>query len=309
MRYIALTFAAVLVASCAPSVQRLGEARFEPTESGAQFRMADGVSLPYRVWPADGPAKAIIVAVHGFNDYSNAFESAGAYWSDIGITTYAYDQRGFGESPQPGVWTDRETLGSDLASALKLTRSKHQDLPVFVLGASMGAAVVIDTFNGSEPQMESPEGIVLVSPAVWHGGFMGPFYRSLLWISAHTFPGSTATGSSFDRQASDNIEMLRAFSRDPLVIKETRVDAVYGLIGLMRQAYMSADRLPAPLLALYGERDEIVPLKSLRELQSRLPEHRNIWYPDGYHMLLRDLQAEKVWQDIANWIDVTLSKD
>ena len=25
-------------------------------------------------------------------------------------------------------------------------------------------------------------------------------------------------------------------------------------------------------------------------------------YPDGWHMLLRDLQRERVWEDIAAWI-------
>ncbi len=44
-------------------------ARF--TDSG--FIAADGVSLPLRKWLPQGEVKAVILALHGFNDYSNAF--------------------------------------------------------------------------------------------------------------------------------------------------------------------------------------------------------------------------------------------
>ena len=31
--------------------------------------------------------------------------------------------------------------------------------------------------------------------------------------------------------------------------------------------------------------------------------NRTALYTGGYHMLLRDLKAERVWRDIAAWID------
>ena len=63
---------------------------------------ADGAELPMRIWlpPNQQKPKAVILAVHGFNDYSNAFDMPGRWWAKHGIATYAYDQRGFGAYPE-----------------------------------------------------------------------------------------------------------------------------------------------------------------------------------------------------------------
>src|SRR3546814_13687678 len=70
--------------------------------------------LPYAtLFRADGPPAAIILALHGFNDYSRSFEAPAAYWADRGIATYAYDQRGFGQTPHRGLWPGAARLIAD----------------------------------------------------------------------------------------------------------------------------------------------------------------------------------------------------
>jgi alpha-beta hydrolase superfamily lysophospholipase len=99
--------------------------------------------------------------------------------------------------------------------------------------------------------------------------------------------------------------MLRAFGADPLVIKETRVDALWGVTNLMDRAAAAAPRLPPPALLLYGEKDQIIPkaafCAALRELP-REPGLRLVLYPEGWHMLTRDLQGRQVMEDIAAWL-------
>ena len=53
---------------------------------------------------------------------------------------------------------------------------------------------------------------------------------------------------------------------------------------------------------LLGAKDEIVPDGAARRVFARLTGPRRvIEYPEGWHLLLRDLQAERVWRDIADW--------
>jgi acylglycerol lipase len=103
---------------------------------------------------------------------------------------------------------------------------------------------------------------------------------------------------------SDNIAMLRALARDPLVIKTTRVDTIKGLVDLMDMALAAAPRLHQKLLVLYGGRDEIIPPEPLGLMIEALPPggRRVAWYRDGYHMLLRDLDAPLVLRDIESWV-------
>jgi alpha-beta hydrolase superfamily lysophospholipase len=135
-----------------------------------------------------------------------------------------------------------------------------------------------------------------------------PLYqRFLLSLTAHTIPWIKVTGGSLEITPSDNIEMLRELGKDPLVLKETRIDVLYGLSNLMDKAYDSAEQLTGRLLLLYGEKDEIIPRQPVLSFYQRLPmqsqvQQQMIIYEEGYHMLLRDLQAEVVLDDIVEWL-------
>jgi acylglycerol lipase len=269
----------------------------------------DGARLPLRVWMPKGELTAVVLALHGFNDYSNAFEGPAQALAWRGIATYAYDQRGFGEAPLRGQWPGRWQLAADLATASQLVRARHPGVPLYLLGESMGGAVVTVAVTG-ETGTPRPvaDGIILSAPAVWGWQTMGPLERGALAVSMRVLPSLTITGEGIIKvQPSDNIEMLRALTRDPLVIKATRVDTIYGLVDLMSAAFEAGPRLDLPLLYLYGERDEIVPKKPTRLMIEHLPAasrgaQRVAWYANGYHMLLRDLESAVVVGDIASWI-------
>ena len=103
----------------------------------------DGTQLPLRRWDADGKPRAVIVALHGMSDYSNAFDMPGKVWAKLGITTLAYDQRGFGRSDNPGIWAGADAMRADLNDAVAAARARYPGVPVFALGESMGGAVVL----------------------------------------------------------------------------------------------------------------------------------------------------------------------
>ena len=299
----AVIAAALLVlGACAPRIEAAGPAIMPPLLAADHLRAADGARLPLRVWPVDGEPRAVIVALHGFNDYSNAFEAPAAVWAGHGITTYAYDQRGFGETAHRGLWPGIETMIDDLRTTLGLVRAAHPGVPLFVVGESMGGAAAMVMMAG--PERPAIDGMVLVAPAVWGWQSMNAFYRVGLWLSAHTVPWKAVTGRGLGIRPSDNREMLIALAKDPVTIKHTRIDAIYGLVNLMDAAFDAAPRMSAvPTLVLYGEHDDLIPREPTYAMLKRLAApHRVAIYPTGYHMLLRDLDAAMVLGDVAAWI-------
>ncbi|MCP4330519.1 MAG: alpha/beta hydrolase [Alphaproteobacteria bacterium] len=290
------------VVACAPRVQPPGPVVRAPALETDRIVAHDNISLPLRAWLPDQPPTAVFVALHGFNDYSNAFTAPAAYWRDNGIATYAYDQRGFGGTVYRGQWAGADVMARDLTDAVALVRARHPAVPVYLLGVSMGGAVAMHAATGDTPP--DVDGMVLVAPAVWGRSTMPLHYRVALWLGAHSLPWATVTGRGLGIKPSDNIEMLRALSADPMVIKETRVDAIDGLVDLMDEALAAADRVDLPVLVLYGENDQIVPKAPTRAMLERLPAANSTIaiYDGGYHMLLRDLQAEIVHRDVAAWV-------
>jgi alpha-beta hydrolase superfamily lysophospholipase len=304
----------VLLSACAPQFTPPHSPPLaEPQLKATSFVSFDGTELDLRTWlPPDGidGPKCIFIAVHGFNDYSNFIKNSALYFNTRGIVVYAYDQRGFGNTPVRGRWSSTEVMGRDLETLVQLVGQKYPDLPVFLLGHSMGSAVVIQAMAGeNHPDVA---GAILVAPAVWARSTM-PFYQTgALWLVAHTIPWYTVTGKSLKRQACSNTEVLRELGRDPLVIKETRFDTIYGLQDLMDAAYAGAENYSLRTLVLYGRHDEIIPQEPVLDVFRRFPaesagQKEMILYEDGYHMLLRDLQAENVRHDIVAWINDALT--
>jgi len=268
--------------------------------------MDDGYVLPIRVWrPPNGVTiRAVVLGVHGLNDYSRAFETVGPYLATHGIVTFAYDQRGFGNTQGAGVWHGATRLAADVRTIAGLLRTAYPDLPLYAIGQSMGGAVLLRALQPSPPDIE---GMVLVAPAVWDRGSMPLLQRMSLWLAAHTFPAETVTGSFLRISPSDNDAMLRSLHDDPLMIKATRIDVLYGTAQLMDQAQADATKLSMPALILYGQHDQIIPKQPICDMLKKLPRGaqrhwRMVYYPDGYHMLTRDLDRETVLADIAAWL-------
>lgn len=307
----------VLLAACAPRLQTIGPDVDPPSFSGTAIHTADGTDLPVRAWlPKDSsghvkPIKGVIVALHGFNDYSRGMAIPGSGLARRGYAVYAYDQRGFGQTPERGIWAGEDRMIADLRLALDLLRETYPDKPLFILGESMGAAVaMVAAANG--PPLPA-DGLILVSPATWGWQTISPFYRQVVEFSAHTVPWMTVLLTGVSVQASDNSAALRALGRDPLVIKATRVDAAYGLVNLMTSAYDAVSKLcdvargMPRCLIVYGGREDVLNKGSVSMTLDRLPklpanEMRLALYRTGHHLLLRDLDSQTVFDDIAAWL-------
>ena len=294
--------AAAAITGCAPTRQTIGRHSTAPRLADGHFITSDGVRLPYLAWLPQGQPKAVVLAVHGMNEHSRAFAMPATNWRAVGIATYAYDQRGFGGAPQRGIWPGRGVLVQDLKVMARLVQARHPGSPIYLLGVSMGGAVVLAAIGGAEPLPAA--GAILVAPAVWGRKTMPALYPPVLWLAAHMVPWIKITSDDISRVPSDNTEMLRDLSRDPRVIKATRVDAIYGVVGLMDSALTAAATARAPILLLYGEKDRIIPRKPTLAMLKRLPEtHRRVaLYREGWHMLLRDLQRAVVHRDVVAWI-------
>lgn len=138
-----LVLLVVALGACTPMKQAYRRATHQPYLTDEVLVAGDGHTLPMRHWqPEERAPEAIIIALHGFNDYSNAFAAPGEYLSRHGIAVYAYDQRGFGKTPQHGIWAGQENLTQDVEQMVRAVADLHPRIPIFLLGESMGGAVV-----------------------------------------------------------------------------------------------------------------------------------------------------------------------
>lgn len=300
MKKLCTLFLCILLISCTPQVleflPRTGEAKLQSDA----LLTSDGKKLALSKWEAEDP-KAVIIGLHGYNDYSRTYELFGEHMKHKGVHVLCFDFRGFGRNPSPGIWAGEENLVEDTKDMIDAVAAEYKDLPIYLIGSSMGGAIAIETLHQYEDL--KIDGLILNAPAVWGGETFNPIPKAILWMFAHTIPDKTFTGEDLDVLPTDNIDVLRQMATDEYVIKASRVDSVYGLTRLMDHAYNHKEIvLNYPTLLLYGEKDEVVPAIPILHLAHLLPENQTHIYANGYHMLLRDRQRQNVYDDIYHWM-------
>ena len=308
-KFLALVFLSVLLLASSAAADKTIPAH-QLTSSLTHFNGADGSRLAARVWNNAKP-QHVVLGVHGFNDYSKSFERLAQHLvAETQATVYAYDQRGFGANPKPGVWPGSQVLIEDLRHIAAQLRERYPDLPLTVIGESMGGAVLL--IAASEKPGITADQLILKAPAVWGAQSM-PFYQRLsLYAMNLIAPEMSFTGrglSSLGIRPTDDPEVSRDLNRDPLVIKATRVSSLAGLTELMGRAQKLTNLPPQRTLLLYGLSDRIIPqrpvcdwLTNLNSAASVALKTDVVIYKEGWHMLTRQLSARETLEDIARWI-------
>lgn len=278
-----------------------------PALEARTLLMDDGVHLPLTRWsPANGEPWAVIVALHGMNDSRASFRFAGPWWAEHGIETWAVDQRGFGQAPGRGVWAGETRMIEDVRTAVRLARARYPHAVVAVVGESMGGSVAAAAAGSDRPP--AADRTVLLSPGVWGWSAQGVLNSTALQLAARAMGDRAVEAPEWairDHPASDNRLELFRNGRDPDSLLSTRFDALYGLVDLMQSATDRLGRVHGPTLLMYGGHDNVIekgPMRRALEQAGSSLNLRTAFYPDGWHILDRDLQAETVYRDVEAFL-------
>jgi acylglycerol lipase len=292
--------------ACAPTEIPAGPTVRDPELQPDAFLTADGWRLPVRHWPASkNRARGVVLAVHGFGDYSAAFEQPAQVWAQSGLDTWSWDQRGFGGSPTRGHWAGVDTMVDDLCTMARLLRARRPGLPLAAVGESMGGAVLLAALGAAGARSKPIGSAVLAAPAARAPRNEGPLTRSTIDVAAHLLPWVQVGSVGRDRPATDSSAALERMRKDPLMLASPRVDLVYGMVNLMEAARAAAPNVRRPILLLYGQEDRVMPAHVTHELVAQLPDRpkpRLALYENGHHLLFRDRQGDVVARDVAAWI-------
>ena len=314
MGTIAVVLVVVVLAGSAalllipPTESSRGPSITTPKIHGEAFVVSDGARLPFRVWSVDpssrqaGPARPVVLALHGAGSNSSIFSDLGRYLATQSIIVYAYDQRGHGNAPDFGAWVGMETLVSDLTEIVELVRTEHPAEPIYISGQSLGAAVILNA--AAKERLPSVDGVILISPAVNARRSVGRGLQLFAAIGARIAPTrSVPRPPDSITSVTDNPDYQHSLLEDPLNMQRFTLGLVYGALTATDDAMAGAERLTVPTLLLYGEHDVVIDAEDFQEASRRVAgPKRVISYPDGYHALLVDNQRERVFEDIATWI-------
>jgi len=274
----------------------------------------DDISLHSKTWMPDGEVKAKLIFFHGFSDHIDRYYDFFPSLARAGIASYGIDQRGWGKStPGKAHWGRTGPTTRVLADMAAFIKSQlPSDVPVFVLGHSMGGGQVL-TF-ASTPEYDSVvaqvRGWLLESPFVGFAPELKPN-----WL--------TVMGGKLAAKVLPNMQMVNVIppenvTRDPEVQKSLHADklchntgTLEGLSGMLdRTGKLSSGELKLSakvrsLLMTFGTADKATSYdiaKAWFDRQTTIPDAEFKSYDGCYHQLHADFGREQYNQDTADWI-------
>lgn len=275
----------------------------------SQVVLSDHTDRYRRTWLPLEP-KRVLILVHGFAEHLGRYDEMAMYFARRGFAVHGYDQLGHGRTPGPRGHADRfDRLLEDLSRFIDLVALDHPNLPITLLGHSMGGLVVAATAALHHPPVDR---IVLSGALLRLGG--GGLRQSASLMAARLLSAVTprfgiATGLDAAGISRDP-EVVRRYREDPFVKDRMSVRFAAGLNQMVERVAASAGSVERPMLILHGAEDWIAsPLGSQQffaGLNPQVAEASDLRvYPELRHEIFQEPEREEVWRDILDWLDLS----
>lgn len=273
----------------------------DPAHQTESFRGHDGTPLFEQSWHPTTPARAVVVVHHGLKDYSSRYDFFARRLTSLGYAVYAYDMRGHGRSAGLRATIDSfDDLTQDLGIFMARVRQREPNLPVFLLGHSVGGAVVTLYTLEQHPPLA---GLIVLAPALRVDRL--PIEAAATPVVGALMPNFGAVDTP-DEDFSRSPEIVREMGRDPFVYHSTGpARTAAALIEALGRIWSRADTLDVPLLGLHGTVDRLTDPRGTAELVRRAhhPDHTLLLYRGLRHDLIHEPERLQVMQDIEHWLE------
>jgi len=269
--------------------------------SSATISSTDGLKLFTRRWTPDRPTVAHLFLVHGVHEHSGRYAYAASHLMQHGVEVHALDLRGHGQSDGPRATVNSfAEYSDDVALALMPVLESAGDVPVFLMGHSMGGLVVSRMV--ADHGVGELAGVILSSPALAVDA-PAPL-RALAPVIARWLPRLRVTPLDLSRLSHDP-KVERAYREDPLCTKSgVRAALGYEIIRSIEHVRQHVDAFTAPLYAFHGTADELTNPEGSQWIIEHAPSPDKTLklYEGFYHETLNELGRDTVLTDLTAWI-------
>jgi len=283
-------------------------------------------------WIPDGKIRAILQIAHGMVENIDRYDEFANAMADLGVVVSGNDHLGHGTSlineESRGFFSEvdgNKTVMEDMYNLSDILKKQYPNLPYFILGHSMGSFLVrqyITIYNngidgalivgtGYQPYTLLKFGFIITKIIAT---FKGWRYRSKL-------VNNLAVGKNNKKfePARTNSDWL---SRDEKIvddfIKDKRTSVIFtlnayynmfkGMLSLYDNKNLEQMPKELPIILLSGDKDpvgnfgnDIIKLnENYKSLGMKDVSYK--LYKDDRHEILNELDRQKVYKDIGDWI-------
>ncbi|MBS1994136.1 MAG: alpha/beta fold hydrolase [Cyanobacteria bacterium SZAS LIN-3] len=253
--------------------------------------------------------RAALLCIHGLGLHNETYEPFGKAMASRGIATYALDMRGFGSYRKAKGHEEVDFDGclDDLYRSLRSIRRAQPGKPVFLLGESMGGAIVL---HAMAMRPDLIDGLITCVPA-------GDRFKqgktslkvALQFLKDRNKPINV--GEDVVNQATENPELRAAWIADPLARMKLSPKELLQFQQFMNQNHDFCKTIKSkPVLVVYGCQDKLVKPEGTEELYKELATPDKEIYPvaAAEHLIFEENQFNsEVIEKVDNWMNAHIS--
>jgi len=240
--------------------------------------------------------------IHGIAEHAGRYQHVGSRLARAGITTQAFDLRGFGGSGGRRADVDRwSQYHDDVEDQLAQLRSEAEGLPVVLYGHSMGGLIALG-YVLADPPRPLPDLLVLSAPAI--DALVPAWKRRLADVLALAVPRFAIANTFPSGALSSDPAVESAYLADPLAVHRTTARlgvALFREQDRVKSVLARGEALPVTTYVLHGADDPLVPEWASRTLEGRPNVTRRV-YQGLHHETHNEPSAAAVMDDTIDWI-------
>lgn len=240
--------------------------------------------------------KAALLIVHGLCEHQGRYDHLSNRLVQQGFGVYRFDHRGHGQSDGPRVFYDDYTqIFEDVNAVVDLIQAEHPQLPVYLIGHSMGGYAVA-LFGSHFP--EKCSGYV----------FSGALTRNLAEVG-NQLPEGLDPHQYFPNELGSGIcsdpSVVEAYANDPLVEKQISAGLFYSLRHGIDWLKENARRFEDPVLILHGAKDGLVDFRDSMEFFKDIDSDDKTLkiYSRLQHEIFNETTKNEVLDDVLFWLE------
>tara|TARA_Y100001934_G_C12272523_1_gene735713 strand:+ start:179 stop:1012 length:834 start_codon:yes stop_codon:yes gene_type:complete len=267
------------------------------------FEGIDKTRLYSQNWTPPDPSGLVIV-IHGYGEHSGRYQNVVDTLVPDGYALWALDHRGHGKSQGKRCYVNRfSDFLKDLEILEGKARKAHPELPVHVIGHSMGS--LIASHYVASQKKQNYRSLTLsgtgAAPGPTISGAVILLARLLSAIAPKlSLPsGVDPTFISHDRRVVD------AYINDPLVAKKVTARLACEMMRALPGMITAAQRLKVPVMIQIGDEDETFHPDSRDQLFSAMAVEDKVFkkYAGCRHEVYNEIDNELPLSDLKDWLN------
>ncbi len=275
-------------------------------DSTGSLSAHDGLQLFTRTWQPDEPARAALLLVHGINEHSGRYAYMASHLTTHGIAVYSYDHRGHGQSPGPRVYVDSfDEYVDDLAIVLRNVHDQTDELPLFLMGHSLGGLIASLFVVNHRPELHA---LILSSPALRIPPDLSPLKQKIVGVINRVAP-RLMMGKLEVQHISRDEKVQEAYLADPLTNnKGIRARVGFESLQAMKRVRQHPEAFTMPLYLFHGTADRITDPNGSKWLYAEAPSaDKSLRLFDGlFHETMNEPERDEVLAELSDWITVRI---